>query len=193
MLLQRHEHLDASSRRPSNRYRHRLRPWHQARLPLSGRQTRLPQLVSPQLRANLKKRMDTSEAVPEQGRQKLAELRLILLDLHKALLDSERTAYEISHGSVGSPSAFLHLLINDPSFQWLRPITTLIVQIDETLAAKKPPASERDIAQLTADLRALLSPSREEADFWKRYFAVVQRDPAVAQLHEKMETSFSAS
>jgi hypothetical protein len=135
--------------------------------------------------------METSDAAPEQGRQKLAELRLILLNLHKALLDSERTAYEIGHGSIGPPSAFLHLLINDPSFQWLRPITTLIVQIDETLAAKKPPASDRDFEQLIKDMRALLSPSREEADFWKRYFAVVQRDPAVAVLHEEMEAAFA--
>jgi len=136
--------------------------------------------------------METSDASPGPGREKLVDLRLILLNLHKALLDSERTAYEISHGAVASPSAFLHLLINDPSFQWLRPITTLIVQIDETLAAKKPPASERDFEQLISDMRALLSPSREEADFWKRYFTVMQRDPAVAVLHEKMEAAFAA-
>ena len=80
--------------------------------------------------------METSEAVPEQTRQKLMALRMILLNLHKALLDSERTAYEISHGAIASPAAFLQLLINDSSFKWLRPITTLIVQIDETLAAK---------------------------------------------------------
>jgi hypothetical protein len=135
--------------------------------------------------------METSEAAgPEQGRQRLIALRMILLNLHKALLDSERTAYEISHGAIASPAAFLQLLINDPSFQWLRPITTLIVQIDETLAAKKPPASDHDFEQLIKDMRALLSPSREEADFWKRYFAVVQRDPAVAVLHEQMESAF---
>jgi len=134
--------------------------------------------------------METSEAVPEQTRQKLMALRMILLNLHKALLDSERTAYEISHGAIASPAAFLQLLINDSSFKWLRPITTLIVQIDETLAAKKPPASEHDCEQLITDMRALLSPSREEVDFWKRYFAVVQRDPAVAVLHEQMEAAF---
>jgi hypothetical protein len=135
--------------------------------------------------------METSDAAPGQGRQKLTELREILLNLHKALLDSERTAYEISHGAVASPAAFLQLLINDPSFQWLRPITTLIVQIDETLAAKKPPASNHDFEQLINDMRALLSPSRQEADFWKRYFAVVQRDPAVAVLHDQLEAAFA--
>ena len=65
------------------------------------------------------------------------------------------------------------------------------MQIDETLAAKKPPASDRDFEQLIKDMRALLSPSLEEADFWKRYFAVVQRDPAVAVLHEEMEAAFA--
>jgi hypothetical protein len=137
--------------------------------------------------------METSDAGPDRARQKLAELRQTLLTLHKALLDSERTAYEIGHGAVASPAAFLQLLINDPSFQWLRPITTLIVQIDETLAAKKPPATRRAFEQLITDMRALLSPSREEADFWKRYFAVVQRDPAVAVLHEQMEAAFAVA
>jgi hypothetical protein len=137
--------------------------------------------------------METSDAGLDRARQKLAELRQILLTLHKALLDSERTAYEIGHGAIGSPAAFLQLLIHDPSFQWLRPITTLIVQIDETMAAKKPPASTHDFEQLIADIRALLSPSREGEDFWKRYFIVVQRDPAVAVLHEQMEKIFSTS
>jgi hypothetical protein len=137
--------------------------------------------------------METSDGGPERARQKLADLRQTLLTLHKALLDSERTAYEIRHGAIASPAAFLQLLINDPAFQWLRPITTLIVQIDETLAAKKPPASTRDFEQLITDMRALLSPSREEADFWKRYFAVVQRDPAVAVLHEQMEAAFASA
>src|SRR5882757_4294072 len=98
--------------------------------------------------------METPDAGLEQARQKLAELRQTLLTLHKALLDSERTAYEIAHGIVPSAGAFLQLLINDPWFQWLRPITTLLVQIDETLAAKKPPAVASDIERLILDTRA---------------------------------------
>ncbi len=115
------------------------------------------------------------------------ELREGLLTLHKALLDSERTAYEIVHGTIASPGAFLQLLISDNWFAWLRPVTTLLVQIDETLAAKNPPASARQFEQLIEDTRALLSPSRELEGFWKRYSGVVQRDPGVAVLHEKLE------
>jgi hypothetical protein len=131
--------------------------------------------------------MGSPEAGPDQARRKLTEVRQTLLTLHKAVLDSERTSYEIVHGQISSPAAFLQLLINDPWFAWLRPITTLIVQIDETLAAKKPPATAPDMMRLVSDVRALLSPSREVNGFWKRYTAVVERDPAVTVLHHQIE------
>ncbi len=127
-----------------------------------------------------------AEARPDPSRQRLMELRETLLTLHKALLDSERTSYEIVHGTIASPGAFLQLLINDNWFAWLRPVTTLLVQIDEGLAAKNPPRTAREFQQLIEDTRALLSPSREADDFWKRYAGVVQRDPGVAVLHEQM-------
>ena len=123
----------------------------------------------------------------EAAREKLTELRQSLLTLHKALLDSERTSYELVHGTIASPAAFLQLLINDNWFAWLQPVTTLLVQIDEALAAKNPPATAREFEQFIADTRALLSPSRETNGFWKRYSGVVQRDPGVAVLHEQVE------
>jgi len=135
--------------------------------------------------------MELPQPAPDPARQKLTELRQTLLTLHKALLDSERTSYELVHGSVASPAAFLQLLINDNWFAWLRPVTTLLVQIDETLAAKKPPADAREFERLIADTRALLSPSREANGFWKRYAAVMQRDPGVAVLHGELEKRFA--
>lgn len=135
--------------------------------------------------------MELPPAAPDDARRRLSELREKLLTLHKALLDSERTSYELTHGPIASPGAFLQLLINDARFAWLRPVTTLIVQIDETLAAKNPPATPREFEQLIEDMRALLSPSREENGFWKRYSGALQRDPGVAVLHEEMERQFS--
>lgn len=131
--------------------------------------------------------MELPPAAPDDARQRLSELREKLLALHKALLDSERTSYELVHGPIPSPGAFLQLLINDARFAWLRPVTTLIVQIDEALAAKNPPSSSRQFEHLIEDMRALLSPSRVENGFWKRYSGAVQRDPGVAVLHEEME------
>ncbi len=131
--------------------------------------------------------MELPPAASGDARQRLSELREKLLNLHKALLDSERTSYELVHGPIASSAAFLQLLINDTRFAWLRPVTTLIVQIDEALAAKNPAASSRQFEQLIDDMRALLSPSREENGFWRRYSGAVQRDPGVAVLHEEME------
>ena len=131
--------------------------------------------------------MELPQAAPDPARTRLAEIRETLLTLHKALLDSERTAYEIVHGPIGPPAAFLQLLINNERFAWLRPITTLIVQIDETLAAKKPPATSKDFEQLIIDTRALLSPSREANGFWKHYANAVERDPGVAIHHQDLE------
>ena len=133
--------------------------------------------------------MELSEAGLDQARQKLGDARQVLLELHKALLDSERTQYEIVHGTIASPAAFLQLLIGDDKFAWLRPTTALIVQVDEALAAKKPPATRLELEQLRNDIRALFSPSRDAEDFWKRYSMVVQRDPAVARLQRQMETA----
>ncbi len=135
--------------------------------------------------------MELPQAVPDPARTRLSEIREILLALHKALLDSERTSYEMKHGSIGSPGAFLQLLINDNRFAWLRPITTLLVQIDETLAAKKPPATSKDFEQLLVDTRALLSPSSETNGFWKHYSSAVDRDPGVAVLHQDLEKQLS--
>jgi len=123
----------------------------------------------------------------------LKSVREILLSLHKALLDSERTSYELVHGKIASSSEFLQLLISDPRFAWLRPVTTLIVQIDEALAAKNPPRESKEFERLIQDTRALLSPSRETGDFWGRYSGAVQRDPGVAVLHEQMERQLAES
>ena len=119
-------------------------------------------------------------------------MRQTLLSLHKALLDSERTSYQLVHGEIASPAAFLQLLIHDPWFGWLQPVTTLLVQIDEAMAAKNPPRDERELEHLLDDTRALFSPSRVESDgFWKRYSSVMQRDPAVSLLHREMEQVLS--
>jgi len=130
--------------------------------------------------------MSSSEPTYESSKQRLTEIRQTLLDLHKALLDSERTAYEITHGPIASPSAFLQMLINDPTFAWLRPITALVVQIDETLAAKKPPAAAQDFDRLVTDTGAFLSPSSEANGFWQRYQVALDRDPAIAILHVQL-------
>ena len=76
------------------------------------------------------------------ARQPLQELRDALLDLHKTLIDSERAVYETNVGPIDSPHHFLQLLSSDPWFAWLRPVSQLIVAMDEALDAREPLTSD---------------------------------------------------
>ena len=84
------------------------------------------------------KKKTTTAAEPEGARQRLTELRHALLKLHKTLVDSERVGYEKTIGKIQSPNHFLQLLTTDPWFAWLRPLSQLIVAMDEALDAEEP-------------------------------------------------------
>ena len=66
-------------------------------------------------------------------RESLTQVRQTLLDLHKALIERERAAYEKDHGAV-SPGEMLQLLIRHAAFSWLHPISELIVRVDELIS-----------------------------------------------------------
>lgn len=113
---------------------------------------------------------------------KLQELRDALVTLHKTLLDSERVGYEQAIGRIPSPNHFLHLVTTDPWFAWLRPLSRLIVTLDEALDAPEPPAREA-VNELTLQVRHLLVASEEGDGFPRSYFEALQRDPDVVFAH----------
>src|SRR6187200_2827742 len=114
----------------------------------------------------------------------LPELREALLKLHKTLVESERTTYEQTIGTITSPNHFLQLLTNDPWFAWLHPISLLIVTIDEALDAKaKTPLTPAIADALAKQTRALLVASQTGEGFAKHYDDALQRDPAVVLAH----------
>jgi hypothetical protein len=118
---------------------------------------------------------------PELTLQSLRELRRGLLHLHKALLDTERAAYEQVYGSVSS-GELLQLVINHEQFAWLHSISELIVRIDEMLDVDEP-VMTGDAGTLLAQARALLKPSETGGEFERRYYAALQREPAVVLAH----------
>lgn len=121
---------------------------------------------------------------PENFRERLAQLREALLQLHKALVDSERVSYEQNIGTIPSPNHFLQLLTNDPWFAWLHPISELIVTMDEALDAKaKVPLTAEQAAALVKQVSALLVASETGEGFPRHYFDALQRDPEVVMAH----------
>ena len=119
------------------------------------------------------------------ARQPLQELRDALLDLHKALIDSERAVYETNVGPIESPHHFLQLLSNDPWFAWLRPISQLIVAMDEALDPQEALTSDI-IDALMNESVFLLIPAERGGEFGERYMAALQRDPHVVLAHAQV-------
>jgi hypothetical protein len=117
--------------------------------------------------------------------QNLQEIRDALLDLHKTLIDSERSVYEANVGPIQSPHHFFQLLSTDPWFAWLRSVSQLIVAMDEALDAKEPLTST-DSDALMKESIFLLIPAQRGGEFGERYMAALQRDPHVVLAHAKV-------
>ena len=130
---------------------------------------------------------ESKESSPERDsiRSSLEEFHSVLLKLHKALLDSEKIVYEKHVGPIQSPNHFFQLLTNDPYFAWLRPISQLIVAIDETLDEKEPLTNE-SVDSLMRQSVFLLVPAQSTGDFAERYVAALQRDPRVILAHAQV-------
>lgn len=133
------------------------------------------------------KKTKVKERNPQDSalRQPLLDLRHSLLDLHKTLIESERAVYEANVGSIESPHHFFQLLTNDAWFAWLRPVSQLIVAIDEALDAQEPLTSDH-IDALINESVFLLIPAKSGGEFGERYMAALQRDPQVVLAHAQV-------
>jgi len=117
----------------------------------------------------------------------LTELRRTLLHLHKTLLDWERTAYERLHGRV-SGHELLHAILNDPQFVWLRPVSELIVRIDETLendlsSETSGQGSPADVSAIISQARTLVVPDEAGNRYAQRYHTALQEHPDAVFAH----------
>jgi hypothetical protein len=117
-------------------------------------------------------------------RQTLTDLRRTLLHLHKTLLDWERTAYERIHGRV-SGHELLHAILNDPQFAWLRPVSELIVRIDETMEndLAGEVGTPADVSAIITQARTLVVPDETGNRYAQRYHAALQEHPDAVFAH----------
>ena len=133
----------------------------------------------------MKKSLEPREPQASPAWQPLQELRDALLALHKTLIDSERAVYEASVGPIDSPHHFFQLVSTDPWFAWLRPVSQLIVAMDEALDAEEPLTSDSVYALMNESV-FLLIPAETGGEFGERYMAALQRDPHVVLAHAQV-------
>ena len=115
----------------------------------------------------------------------LVELRRLLLQLHKTLIDWQRNDYERIHGRLQT-TQLLNVMFNDPEFAWLRSMSGLIVRIDESLEVKagKP---EIETGPLVAGARELVAPETG-TPYAQRYHAALQELPDAVLAHRDLVT-----
>jgi hypothetical protein len=121
----------------------------------------------------------------DADRALLGELRRLLLQLHKTLIDWQRADYEQTHGRLQT-TQLMNVIFNDPSFAWLRSMSGLIVRIDETLEAKEPD-SVSESGPLVAQARELIAPEAGSA-YAQRYHAALQEAPDAVFAHSDLVT-----
>ena len=108
----------------------------------------------------------------------ITTLRTALLDLHRAVISQARVDYEREHGRI-APADFLQLLVNDPAFAWLSPLSKAVVGIDEAIDDPE----EVDPAAAVAGVRSLFAPKAAPGEFDTRYEPLLQTSPDVLFSH----------
>ena len=118
---------------------------------------------------------------PERAalRAALRDVSKLLLPLHRALIDAAKEDHAFAVGAVAKPAQLLQLLTDDPFFAWLKPVTALIVDIDE-MARTDFEAS--DVAAIADRVDRLFGPKAEEG-FAQQYVPMLQRSVEVAISH----------
>lgn len=116
----------------------------------------------------------------------LRHFRPLLLKTHKLLMDAEKDRYEANHGAIATKGDYLRLVLSDEQFSWLRPISQLLVQIDEVLMSKQPQPVER-APELLNQARHLLYDTEIGQVFQERSQLVARSNPEMAAMVQRMD------
>jgi hypothetical protein len=102
-----------------------------------------------------------------------------LLPLHRALIDNAAEEFKASGGSVGGPTHLLQLIQEDPFFTWLKPMTSLIVDLDEM---SRKDFDRAQVDEIAARMETMFG-TNADPRFAEHYIPVLQRDVDVAIGH----------
>lgn len=112
-------------------------------------------------------------------RAALRDISKVLIPLHRGLIDAVREDYSFAYQPVESPTQLLRLVSDHPFFAWLKPITALIVDIDEMV---RTDFTAEQVETIAARLDRLFG-ANVDAAFAERYVPILQRSVDVAIGH----------
>jgi hypothetical protein len=125
-----------------------------------------------------------------EGRHKpaLLEAAEALREVHRALVQAVRAAYERDVGPAGGPGQLLRLLTEDPYFAWLHPMSELIVDLDSLLAQEILPSGT--VAGVRQEIDRLTQAGG--STFWDKYAPLLQSDTDVVAAHGRLRRAMNA-
>jgi hypothetical protein len=136
------------------------------------------------------RRMHTPDD-PERAalRAALRDVSQTLLPLHRALINAARDDYNFAFGAeVTSPNQLLQLVQEDPFFAWLKPVTALIVDIDEMVRVDFTAA---DVAAIVDRFDRMFG-ANVDPEFAGKYVPLLQREVDVAIQHAALRKAAAA-
>jgi hypothetical protein len=107
-----------------------------------------------------------------------------MLALHKELLDAVRGEYERANGPQ-APLQMWNLLVSDPFFEWLRPLSGMVARLDELLASETDRAPYR---QLLEDLEHMIGSGDPGHQFAGSY-ALYLQTPEIISAHGSVRSA----
>lgn len=114
-------------------------------------------------------------------RTKLDALAKALRHYHSALLDFAKGEYEFLYGPVDGPYKLYSLVVNDPAFQWLRPVSGLMATLDEVLDAKDKTLTEQNVTDVKFALGLLFSDTDTNFAEFRQGYARAKDDAKVRE------------
>src|SRR5947209_20366371 len=127
-------------------------------------------------------------AAESAHKPRLLEVASALREVHRALVEATRAAYERDVGPAGGPGQMLKLLTEDPYFAWLHPMSELIVDLDSLLTQELLPPGTVAAVRMEIDR---LTQARD-SPFWTKYAPFLQADPGVVMAHGRLRRAINA-
>lgn len=119
-------------------------------------------------------------------KEKLEKISQSLKRVHKHLLENEKVAAEIRLGHKLGPLDFFNLITKDESFQWMKPLSALMAEIDEFIDETEN-VTEADVSGIRNRVDFILrDPSSKVAS---RYLQYLPQDPEFILAHAELRTA----
>jgi len=112
----------------------------------------------------------------------LRKVQTALMQMHRYLMNSLKTDRENQVGHAIQATEWLHLMLSDPEFSWLRSASGLMADIDALMDNYN--VSEEQLKIVRQELESMfLTPSENPKDFHSIYSEIAKRDSDVMLYH----------